>query len=143
MSRYAVVDASNAPIVYVRVVAEPDDEGFSRYISDVGGAFRELDKFALIFNTGDLNRFPAKYREILNQWLVDTEAEFKGRWVSSAFVIKNRLIRGVLSAIYWMNRPYYEHCVVSSDEVAWEWTCSRLSAAGVALPNHVERASGL
>jgi hypothetical protein len=132
--RYAIVDGSRAPIVHVRVVSTPTDAGYQRYLDELGEAFRALDRFAMVFDVGELTDFPAKYREVQSKWIADTEEEFKGRFIASAFVIKKRVLRGVLMALFWINEPYYEHTVVGGEEEAWQWVRDALLRAEVPLP---------
>lgn len=121
MGRYANVDTSNAQIVHVKVMQSPTDESYQQYLDDLADAFRARDRFAMVFNAGDLSRLPSRYREAQSRWLSDTQGEFEGRWVGSAFVIKNRAIRGVLMTLLWVNKPYYRVRVVQSEEEAWAW----------------------
>lgn len=126
MEQYAIVDSRKAPVVHVRVVSEPTDKNYQEYLDNLGSAFRKLRRFAMIFNTGELNRFPAKYREMQNAWLRTTEEEFRGRWICSAFVIKSRVIRGVLMTLYWLNEPYYDYKVCATEDEAWAWTHEKM-----------------
>gem|GEM_PF-865768 len=130
---YTIVDDSRAPIVHVQVIDEPTDESYEQYLTDVTAAFRGLDRFGMVFNSGELGQLPARYRARLSEWLSETEGEFKGRWLCAAFVIKSRMIRGVLSAIFWLNRPYYDVKVFGTEEEAWEWTRHQLEEAGVSV----------
>ena len=131
MDPYAIIDTSESPIVHVRVVAAPNDTNYPAYLDGLAEAFRGLDRFAMIFDTGDLSQFPAKYREMQVKWLKEHEAEFKGRWISSAFVIKSRLIRGVLMTMYWVKPPFFDNKVVAKADMAWTWTRDRLAADGI------------
>lgn len=131
MADYAVVSTERAPIVSVRVIDGPTDENYRRHLEELAAAFRAQDRFGMVFDTGDLAKFPARYREMLNRWIEETQPEFEGRWICAAFVIRNRLIRGVLTAVYWLNAPYYDHKVVGSPEEAWRWVTEQLQNAGV------------
>lgn len=134
LGNYAVIDPSQAPLILVSVVGEPDDESFQEYLDDIAAAFRACDRFALVFDSGELGNLPAKYRDQLSAWMKETESEFRGRWLSSAFVIKNRVIRGVLMTLFWVNPPYYETKVVSTREEGEVWCLKRLRTVGVELP---------
>ncbi len=126
VQQYATIEIVEGSIVFVRVVSEPSDENYPQYLHALGEAFRSLDTFSMIFDTGDLDRFPAKYREMQARWLAETENEFMGRWLCAAFVIRNTVIRGVLMTLYWLKEPYYEHKVVASSDEAWEWTRAQM-----------------
>ena len=128
---YAIVHPDESPIVHVRVVGEPNEVNYAEYLEALHAAFRQRDRFALIFDTGDLSKFPAKYREMQSRWLESTQPEFEGRWICSAFVIKQRLIRGALMTMYWLNQPYYEYRVTATSDDAWRWTRVQLTAAGI------------
>lgn len=133
MQAYAEFDVSRPPVVVVQIVSPPTDENYPLYLEQLGASFRELDRFAMIFDTGSLASFPAKYRDMQARWLKETEEEFRGRWVCSAFVIPNRMIRGVLMTLNWLNPPYYDSTVVKNREKAWAFTREKLAEAGVSL----------
>ncbi|MDD9941026.1 MAG: hypothetical protein OXU20_08320 [Myxococcales bacterium] len=57
----------------------------------IANEFRKHDRVGLIFNTGGLAAFPARYREMQSRWLAETREEFEGRWIAAAFVIPNRV----------------------------------------------------
>lgn len=131
---YAVVNTERSPVVHVQVVNEPDDENYRAYLTAITDEFRAREKVALIFNTGELTAFPARYREMQSRWLAETQAEFEGRWLCAAFVVPSRVIRGVLMTLFWVNRPYYAHAVVADDEAAWAWVTAEMAKAGVEVP---------
>mgnify|MGYP000512727133 CR=1 FL=1 len=145
MGTYAEVEVVVPHVVWVTVVGEPTDESYQAYIDDVAAAFRSQEKFVMLFDTGGLANLPARHREMLTQWLADTEDEFKGRWLGAAFVIRQRMLRGVLSAMYWLNPPYYPHKVVGSADVGWSWLRDILVDAHLTppeLPSHLSATAG-
>jgi len=133
LAAYAKIDESEAPLIRISVVGPPDDENYPQYLAGMENAFRRQDQFGLVFDSGALGNLPARYRELQSAWLARTEGEFSGRWVCAAFVIQNRMIRGVLMTLFWINRPYYQHLVTSNVADAEEWARARLLERG-ALP---------
>jgi len=114
----------------VTVVAPPNDENYPAYLEALGEAFRGLDRFAMVFDTGGLSRFPARYRELQTRWLDRTRPEFEGRWMTSAFVIRERVIRGVLRTMFWVSKPYYDARVFAHSAEAFAWTLERMKEWG-------------
>lgn len=135
MGAYAVVDTQSAPIVRVQVVGEPDDESYQEYLDDLGAAFRALPHFAMLLDAGNLGGLPSKYRDQQTHWLKNAEAELKGRWIASAFVLKSPIIRAVLHTMFWIHPPYFAHKVARNQEEAFEWIQARLTEAGVKSPS--------
>lgn len=133
---YAIISSDRPPVVHAHVVNEPTDTNYPAYLNALGEAFRSLDKFALIFDTGDLTRFPAKYREQQSRWMADTQDEFEGRLLGIAFVIPQPVIRGVLMAMYWIKKPYYSYSVVANEASAWAWTSAELARHGIEVPKN-------
>jgi hypothetical protein len=118
---YAVFDGSDERVVRVLVVSEPNDENYPVYLDQLAREFRARDQYGLLFDTGELSKFPARYRAMQERWLADTEEEFQGHWLCGAFVIKHRVIRGVLASMYWLNPPYYAAKVVADRAAGEEW----------------------
>ncbi len=133
MGSYAVIDTDLAPIVRVQVVGEPSDENYQEYLDDLGAAFRALPRFAMLFNTGSLGNLPSRYRDQQTDWLAQTQAEFRGRWIASAFIIKSPNIRGVLHTMFWIRPPHYLHKVTSDQREGHAWLEDKLRDAGVEL----------
>ena len=131
---YADVEVVTPHVVWVRVVGEPTDESYRAYIDDVAAAFRSQECFVMLFDTGGLANLPARHREMLTTWLAETEDEFKGRWLGAAFVIRQRMLRGVLSAMHWLSPPYYPHKVVATADDGWAWLQQLLVDAELSPP---------
>ncbi len=117
----------------VTVVRPPTTENFQKYLDDVYEAFQAQPRFALILNSAGQPTLPQTFREMQSKWLKEHEQEFRGRWVSAAFVIPSRAIRGAIRAIFWIQPPYFEYTIVAEMEEARSWTEERLLEAGVAL----------
>lgn len=131
MGDYAVVDESQAPIIHVRVVGEPDELNFEQYIREVDAAFRRHERFGLVFNTGELSQLQPRFRGRLSSWMTETERDFQGHLVCAAFVIKSKILRGVLMAVFWVSKPYYRVKLFSKETAAWDWTRRQLKEQGV------------
>ena len=52
---------------------------------------------------------------------------------ANAYVIANTVMRGALTAIYWLSPPQYPHAVFPTVARAEVWVKEKLAEAGVAL----------
>ena len=130
---YAVVDRSTAPIIHARVVGPLTDAGFDRYLAELTAAFEATEVFSVIIEQGHLQRFPARYLARSRAWLLETERAYRDRWVSTAFVLTNPVLRGAVASLFWTLRFDFELTVRSTREQATRWTESKLIEHGVDL----------
>ena len=128
---YAQVDCSAAPIIQVRVVGPLTDPGFYAYQQELWAAFEAYDKFSVVLDSGSLQRMPVRYLAISSRWLREAVQTFDGRWVSTAFVVSNPVLRGSVAALFWTVRYEFELAVKSTYDEAMTWSRARLVERGV------------
>jgi len=132
---FAEVDIRPPHVVQVRVVGDSTDENFTAYIDATERALASLDQFVVLYDTGGLTQLPARHRDQFNTWLKDTRRRFEGRWLGTAFVIRQRVLRGALQAMFWLVSPYYPYKVVSSVDEGWAWLEQQLQNNGLPVPS--------
>jgi hypothetical protein len=130
MPSFAAVEVREGVIVHVRMMRPPTESSYREYLDELGATFRRLDRYSFLITANDV-RLSARYRELQSEWLNAHRAEFQGHWVSSAFVLRTRIERGALMALYWLYEPFYEYKVFADEEPALSWTREKLREAGV------------
>jgi hypothetical protein len=88
-------------------------------------------RFAWIVDMSHIMKATASQRRLF----ADSErrlAEHNARYsVGTALVIDTRWARGVLTAVFWMQKPTYPHAIVKSVDEAEAWVLARLAEAGI------------
>lgn len=121
----------------LRFPADVDDAGTQDFIDASEAWLRELDQpVAWLIDCRDLkaSSAPAHRRKMLADYEKRVAQFSKKYFVGGAFIIDNSLVRGVLTAIYWINPPVYPYKIFATEEQAREWACQQLKKHGAPLP---------
>ena len=74
---------------------------------------------------------PAAQRKRQAEWIESNREDLRRYTKGTAFVINNPLMRGALTAIFWLTRYETPYVVVATLEAAEEWALNRLAEAGL------------
>jgi hypothetical protein len=130
-----VIDLSRHPLVIVRFVGLPTEAEFDAYLEGMTRFIIERkQKTVTILDASQSDRTPASQRKKQAVWLKSHENLLRQYSLGTAFVITSPLVRGVLTAIFWLQPLPTEHIVVGTMHEAEAWGRARLSAAGIAMP---------
>lgn len=92
------------------------------------------EKGFLVIDASESTRPQPEIRKLQAQWLSDNHEALQQTLVGMAFVIKERVVRGALTAIFWMTKnpvPYTVHATLEEALAHAAQACRR---AGVELP---------
>ena len=84
----------------------------------------------------------AMQRKHLLAWLKEFDSLVPLVSLGTAFIAPSALLRGVLTAMFWI-RPYpVEQAVVSDMDEAMHWVVQRLESSGIAVPARLRQELG-
>jgi hypothetical protein len=129
------IDESRRPIVTVRFKGSATDEEFRAYLRDMSEQIlARRQKTVTILDAGTWSTSTATQRQLQAEWLREHKDELKRFSLGSAFVIRSPLVRGVLTAIFWIQPMETAHVVVPTVAEAEAWARDRLREAGLDAP---------
>lgn len=118
------------PVVVVTFVGESTDDEFDGYLSRMSGEIeRASGPVATILDGSRAGATPAKQREKQARWLRQNAGLLRRKSAGTAFVITSPIIRGVLTAIFWIERPSHEYTIVETLPEARRWVNLQLANA--------------
>lgn len=127
MSRpYFHLDESSWPIVVFRFHGEPTDEEFEAYLKAMEGLYARNERFTMVFDARGTVNLKAKHRRRQADWLKQHAARIRRLNPGSAFIIDSPFVRGLLTAILWLQPLPAPHKVFSSMDEAVAWCRDRL-----------------
>lgn len=136
------VDDSRFPLVIIRYVGTTSDDDFMRYLSKMEElVLHRRTTNAAVLDASAADATPAKQRRMQAEWMKSNEALIARYCVGNAFVITSPLLRGALTAIFWMQQPAAPTIVLATFDAAERWATDRLREAGVSVPNRPRAAS--
>ena len=123
------IDRSEFPILIVRYRGAPTTDEFGQYLDRLSAVYREGNRFAMIFDSSDAESPPATQRKMQADWILKHERLIHTLNVGTAFVVPSVVLRGALTAIFWLQPLPCPHFVCAELNEARRWTRARLDAA--------------
>jgi hypothetical protein len=128
------IDLSRYPLVVVRYSGLATDAEFDEYLESMTRLILgRKQKTVTILDARQSDRTPATQRKKQAAWLKTHENMLRQYSLGTAFVITSPLVRGVLTAIFWLQPLPTDHTVVGSMVDAEEWAKAKLTGAGAAV----------
>jgi len=131
------VAEAHAPLIYVRVHGTVRDSDVAEAAAVFDRIFLRGEKFTSLADIRDLTGIPgAAERKAIADWMRRIEPEMKRHCVGAGNLMKSSVVRGAMTAIYWLFEPPVPQHYPATLEDGIDWCVQRLAAAGVdAAPN--------
>lgn len=110
-----------APLFIITFVGVPTDAQFDAYLAHLARITVKLEPRALIFDASASGPTPAAHRKRMADWMKQYEPHIRANTVGAAFVLPSAIMRGVLTAILWVQPMACPHNVVASLGEAKLW----------------------
>jgi hypothetical protein len=119
------------PVLTVRFHGAASDDDFAAYLSEMERMmYKRTDRLAMILDARRASLAPATQRTMQASWLKTHEAAIRARSVGMSFIFSNAIIRGTMTAVFWLQRPPVPHHVAATELEARAWCTSQLEADG-------------
>jgi hypothetical protein len=129
-----IVDETRWPVVIARWPPEPTVEGTNRYFDRVADLLARRQRFSLVLDATAVSNTPATVRREAGTRL-NEQREVRRIWVAGEATISRSLVlRGVLTAIYWLAPPGYPTHVCDDELTACNWARRQLEVSGASPP---------
>lgn len=128
------LDESRWPLVIVRIVGTPTDEELDAFLAESTHRLRRNEIQVSIIDVSKADRSPPTQRRKQAEWMRVHDDLLRRRSAGMAYVITNPMVRGVLTAIMWLQPLPVEHTVVGTLEEAERWAIAQLAKRGGAAP---------
>ncbi len=129
------VDVSFMPIFMVHYGGLVSDEAFKDYLAQVERTLYAADARprVIIHDARAAGHNPPTQRKLQAEWLKKHDARLREITLGSVFVIDSALVRGILTAILWLQPLAMPHEVCGTVEEALDWSAKRLKERNLAL----------
>lgn len=116
-----VVDASAWPIARVTLPSEVTDEDVRRYLAELRVLRERREHYGLIIDANASRGFSATQRQMQAEYVASGLTLSKQFLRAFAFVASSAMQRGMLTAIFWLNKPHWPHRTFRTAEEATAW----------------------
>ena len=120
------VSTDGWPLVLVTLPAAQSDDEVLAYFDELRACRARREPYAIVVDAAASRGFSAKQRRMQAQY-VSEGLELSGMYLKGlAFIAPSELIRGMLTAIFWLQRPASPHRVFTTKEEAVAWARERV-----------------
>lgn len=123
------VDVSRLPLLVIRFQGQVDDEAFGVYIEQITQNLLRGRRYVMLFDASTAGIIGAPLRRRQADFIKQHQAALKRCCVGCAFVISQAPIRGLLTAIFWIQTLPFEHIVVGTVAQAERWCEERMAVS--------------
>lgn len=125
------IDESRAPLYLLSFPKDPTDEQLQEMCTArERWAARARFQVAWVCDTTNLGNATAKQRRMLGEHLERFEPHDLAWNQGSAIVVPNALLRGIVTAVFWVKSPRFPHQSFATREEAIVWATQRLAEGG-------------
>lgn len=129
------IDDSRHPLVIVTFTGVATDAEFRDYLAGMTEMLQRRQVNAVILDSRRAAQTPPVQRKLQADWLKEHEPLLRRYSAGTAFIITSGLIRGILTAILWLQPLAGPHTVVATMEEAERWCAERLREHGLTMPS--------
>src|SRR5262245_2821591 len=129
------IDQSRAPLYELTFPAETTDQALAALCAArERWATRATYRVAWVVNLAGVLQAPASQRRIFGEHLKRFEPHDKAYNQGSALIVPNTFVRGLVTAVFWLNPPSFPNQCFATAGDARIWAEQQLKSAGVAMP---------
>jgi hypothetical protein len=121
------LDDRRWPLLIVSFDGLASDDEFDAYLVELGHYANRGETWCTIFDGTRSVGAPASQRRKMASWIKKHESVLARHSAGAAFVIRSAMVRGVLTAIFWVQPLPHPHAIVSTREEAELWSRMRLA----------------
>jgi hypothetical protein len=130
------IDDTRRPLIVVTFVGSATDAEFDAYLDAMAtSVLARRERTVTLLDATRSDATPAAQRRRQAEWLKTHDAELRRYSLGTAFVIRSPIVRGVLTAILWIQPMSVPYTVVATRNEGEAWAAEMLSRAGLRLPD--------
>lgn len=124
------IDESRWPMIVVTFTGNATEAEFDDYLRRMSEFLQRSEPYVTVLDATRSDVTPATQRRKQADWLRAREASLRRHSAGTAFVISSAVVRGVLTAILWMQPLPQQHVIVATRAEATKWAREQLRSRG-------------
>lgn len=129
-----LIDESEAPLYVVRFEGITTDDQFRAYLDHVLRITKRGEMHAMVYDATLAGWIPPSQRKLQADWMREHDKLNRDLTVCLSFVLPSPLLRGVLTAILWLQPMPCPHSVVSTLDEGLSFCRARLGRPAAEPP---------
>lgn len=123
------IEAAAFPLVIVRWQGINSDAEVAAYLSAMTEVVRRPQRKVIIYDALQAAIPTSTHRRMQGEWLKQNQSVIERLGAGTAFVLESAIMRGALTAVFWISPVPNGHVVTASVEEALAWARARLHDA--------------
>lgn len=117
------IECSDArwPLAEVRFHGNLDDADFDRYLDFLDRAHHRGERWLLLLDASAVRGVKAQHRSKMAKFLHEREQLARAYCMGTAFVITSPLVRGTITALFWLQKQPTPYTIVGNRQQALSW----------------------
>lgn len=132
---YITIDESRFPLVMVKYRGAVTDAEFDSYLSTITAFIERGRRFGAVLDTRHASAASATQRRRQAMWLREHQAELPALCLGCAFVVTSPIMRGALTAIFWIQPLAFPYVICAGLHDAVSWVEERVGIDHRAAPS--------
>jgi hypothetical protein len=128
------VDESRRPLILVTFTGVVTDDEFTAYLEAQTRVVLRPEKNVMVIDAMRAGATPPTQRKRQAEWQRQHERALAANSLGTAFAMGSAVVRGVLTAILWVQPLPHPHFVAASLADAERWAMAQILAAGLRAP---------
>lgn len=128
------IDESRWPLVIVTFHGAATDEEYEVYLKDRTTLLLRREMHAVLLDASACGPMPPSQRKLQAEWQRQQADLGREYTLGTAFLFTSPMVRGILTAVLWLQPLSYPHHVASTWLDAERWAIERIRAAGLPAP---------
>jgi hypothetical protein len=116
-----LVERQALPLLALSYVDAYTDSELVQFLVDLEAVLQEPGQKACLIDLRRAQPGSAKQRQMQGQWISDNEAVLQRDFVATALVADSAIIRGTITAVFWIRPLPMPSQVVATVEAAMAW----------------------
>lgn len=125
-----LVDRQSLPLLRLTYVGDYSDSELTRFLSEVEAVLKLPGRKAGLIDLTRATPGSAKQRQTQGEWIAQHEPTLKRDIAAAAIVTDNALIRGTVTAVFWIRPLPVPTHVAATVEKAEAWLAPYLKRVG-------------
>jgi hypothetical protein len=100
-----VVDCSRFPVVIQTMQAGYGVEDLDQMLREYEGLLKGAERYTIIVNFAELPSMNAAHRKRMAAWWLPRRELVRQKNILSVIVVESTIVRGMLTALYWLVQP--------------------------------------
>ncbi|HKP60252.1 MAG TPA: STAS/SEC14 domain-containing protein [Polyangiales bacterium] len=125
-----VIDRKNLPMLQLRYVGDFSDAELTEFLRELDEVLKLPGRKVCVFDLAKATTGTPRQRQIQGAWIAKNEDALARGFAAAAIVTESAIIRGAVTAIFWIRPLPFPTRVVATLEAADEWLAPYRAALG-------------